>query len=270
MSDPFTGVLAALGSSQAGVNAAEGLYGIFSNERDFWSTQDSYRMAREREDNAVQRRAADLRAAGLNPLLAVGSPASSMAPIRAGGTYTGKTDISGPILKAAEVDYQKRLAEAGIENARSQNALIVAQAEKTAAEKTETEARTELLREQASGTAAQTVLTNRNVTVADETIKNKMAEFLQLQSATRKITVETAYKELEKRILERDSKIVQELGIMQSPPSGATGQTAQFLSYMYDKLGKALNALNPFNRKFPADPVYDYKKQGTKTYGRSR
>lgn len=54
------------------------------------------REAWARDDNATQRRVADLRAAGLSPTLAAGSPAGVSAPIKA-----GTADINSPHVQSA-------------------------------------------------------------------------------------------------------------------------------------------------------------------------
>lgn len=60
----------------AGISALGGLVTSFLNNR---SQQKENRIMREREDNAISRRVADLESSGLSPTLSAGSPASSQA-----------------------------------------------------------------------------------------------------------------------------------------------------------------------------------------------
>jgi hypothetical protein len=78
-------------------------------------------LALNREDNAVQRRAADMAAAGINPIMAAGSPAQSMAPVsstapRSEASQMEKSDflgsvIAGAQLKQMDADYKRTLME---------------------------------------------------------------------------------------------------------------------------------------------------------------
>lgn len=94
--------------------------------------QESWR----REDNAVQRRVADLDAAGLSPVLAAGSSASASSPITIGAPDHG--DIQGNIRGAAEmVALQKSIAKTEADTLRT-NALrekIALQSDKLELEK---------------------------------------------------------------------------------------------------------------------------------------
>ena len=65
-------------------------YGIFQGERNFDYMKKQYEYQKElnqkmmdREDNAIQRRAADMQQAGINPLLAAGQPAQAQHAVAA-------------------------------------------------------------------------------------------------------------------------------------------------------------------------------------------
>lgn len=91
-----------------GVGAASGIAGMitggintglqFANRKDQLDLQ---RQAWSREDTAVQRRAADLQAAGLSKTLAAGSGASTMAPIRLEPAQISK-DITDAPMRALQ------------------------------------------------------------------------------------------------------------------------------------------------------------------------
>lgn len=76
-----------------------------------------------REDNAIQRRAADMSAAGINPLLAAGSPAAASAPARMEAAGPAGGNPIGAVLGAFQgvTSIAKSLADAQLVRAQTTN-----------------------------------------------------------------------------------------------------------------------------------------------------
>jgi hypothetical protein len=140
------GLLAALAGAGIAGQIGTGIADIWSGNRDFKLQKDVFEyqkaMQKEawaREDNAVTRRTDDLRRAGLNPVLAAGSAASSSAPIKVGAPQRNLDASSknalllGAIKQAADVSMtnaSKKLIEKQVDTeAYKQNKLLAETAE---------------------------------------------------------------------------------------------------------------------------------------------
>lgn len=208
----------ALAGIGAGQSITDRMVDQATAQREYITNQENLRISREREDNAVQRRVQDLKAAGLNPLLAVGSPASAMAPIQVGGRtqFAGKSTVADQAMLA----YQ-------MQNAKAQNLLLQAQAAKTVAEKEQVEANTALVRSETSVAGQNLLLKEAETGLTVQNLKNKILDASETLVRTQKISVDTAFQELKKAIEERDFDFLKKLGIPtpQMTPAGQAGQS---------------------------------------------
>lgn len=82
----------------------------------------------KREDNAIQRRAADLKAAGMNRLLAAGSGASASAPVHVDAPqYPDFSGLGNPFIQKAQVDMALAKQRADISQTDAQTKLLMGQ-----------------------------------------------------------------------------------------------------------------------------------------------
>ena len=126
--------LSALGSSLAGVGSLAN-FGLQAFQNNWQKKMQNEAWARE--DNAIQRRVADLKAAGLSPVLAAGNGAQSSNPISIMAPQIDTSPIENATSKfsqAAQAELALAQQKAQIDQTEAQTAAIKQQQDKTALE----------------------------------------------------------------------------------------------------------------------------------------
>lgn len=163
-------------------------YNIFSNERAYRTDEQKYReqmawqtseneIMRAREDNAVQRRMQDLKAGGINPILAGGGQAGASMGGVTPMQQTRKDETSGQMI--ANLISQK----AQLDNVKAQTGVAKAQADNVKAQTGAAKAQEEVAKAQA------------------EEIREKTKGY---QGQRDNVKIETALKKLQKEMNDYD------------------------------------------------------------------
>lgn len=189
------------------------------------------KMMMEREDTAVQRRVADLKAAGISPVLAAGGGASA-------GPVVGHTV---PRMEAAQRDYSGLMATqdalgrfANIAQSIAQTALTMSTADRTTAEASYLN---RTLKDRIDRAAAESASAHW-----DESIRSQEAQEWERYAAyLKKVQPGISKKQLELEKLEYERRIAKaESDIYGSIPGGSTGisQALQLLLGIMRLAGK--------------------------------
>lgn len=200
------GILSAIG---AGAMVGGGILGSFLNYKSQQDTnalnKDLTREAWARDDNAVQRRVADLTAAGLSPTLAAGSAASTTQPIKA---VAPTVDMTGTMSGLQQFGQLGKL-NADIAHTEADTKLVQDQANKAVIESEYIKTQNDLAESQKEAQDIENVV--KLTTQADR--------IEQAKNATKGGVLDNAYKEMENQIKAHDTNLILESPFISSDHS---------------------------------------------------
>ena len=109
-----------------GINAAASLANTYLQYKNLEYQKDVQNKIFSREDNSVQRRVADLKAAGLSPVLAAGQGASAGAPIKTEAPQFETNQLSNALNAMQMQNYEKQMqaTDADISKTKAEESYI--------------------------------------------------------------------------------------------------------------------------------------------------
>lgn len=260
----FLGGLLDFGAAAAnfGLQAHFGAKNYRLAKEQFGWQQDQANITREREDTAIQRRAADMQAAGLNPLLAAGSPAAASTPITAPTPVRRETpQFKGfSVMDQVQVAQALRLGQEQIGRVRAENLLLEQQARKEGANADIMELERDVARSNWDelNESTLTVRGMQRLTSLDKgrgEIQLIAARTASEYARERNISADTAYQELETAIRNRDFNALKDFGLLDR--SGGIAKDYLDIATMYGiKAGDIDGTLTLLSRLFAAGGAF--------------